>query len=388
VRSFAVVAASMLLFMVAAGAPTPLYVVYQRAWGFSDTTLTVVFAIYVLALLTSVLVIGSLSDHVGRRPMLIGAILLESISLVLFVLAGDVTALVVARILQGAATGVAMTTLGAALVDLEPDGRPGLAGLANGVAPPAGLALGALGCGALVEWAPQPRHLVYLVLLACMLAALAGILRLPESSPRTPGARASLAPRVGLPRHARPQLLALLPIFLASWALGGLFLSLGPSVAVGIFGRASHFEGGVVVALLCATGAATSFVLRSVAAATLAGPAAALLALGTVIALAGVDRDSISLAIAGTLVAGVGFGASALACFGTLARVALPAERGELFALAYLVSYTAFSAPAVLAGFASTEWGLRGTTLVYGAGIAALSAVAVAGQRVAGTASA
>jgi hypothetical protein len=214
-----------------------------------------------------------------------------------------------------------------------------------------------------------------------MLIALAAVVQMPETSPRVPGALASLAPRLGVPRHLRPELYALLPIFLASWALGGLFLALGPSVAVGIFGRASHFEGGVVVALLCATGAVTSLVLRAVAARTLAMPAAALLAVGMLIALVAVERGSIPLAIAGTLVAGVGFGAAALACFGTLARIALPEERGELFAAAYTVSYIAFSAPAVAAGFASTSYGLRRTTIVYGAGIALLALAAVAGQR-------
>ena len=126
--------------MAASAAPTPLYVVYQQQWGFSATVLTVVFAVYVFALIGSLLLFGALSDFVGRRPVLAAAIALEAASLLLFAVAGNVGVLLVARVLQGIATGAAMTTLGATLVDLNPPHAPGRAGVVNGVAPVGGLA--------------------------------------------------------------------------------------------------------------------------------------------------------------------------------------------------------------------------------------------------------
>src|SRR5207247_1102521 len=106
------------------------------------------------ALIISLLVVGALSDHVGRRPVLAAAIALEAAALVLFIAAGDVPVLLIARIAQGIATGAALTTLRATLVDLNPPHAPGRAGAVNGVAAIGGLALGALGCGALVQFAP------------------------------------------------------------------------------------------------------------------------------------------------------------------------------------------------------------------------------------------
>lgn len=134
-KAFAAVAAIVVLFLAASSAPSPLYVVYQRQWGFSSSVLTLVFAIYVVGLLGSLLVVGALSDHVGRRPVLASAILLEALSLGVFLVAGDVTVLCVARFLQGVATGAATTTLGATLVDLNPPHRPGRAGAVNGSRP-------------------------------------------------------------------------------------------------------------------------------------------------------------------------------------------------------------------------------------------------------------
>ncbi|QWF80284.1 MFS transporter [Amycolatopsis sp. CA-230715] len=380
-KAFAAVAAIVVLFLAASSAPSPLYVVYQRQWGFSSSVLTLVFAIYVVGLLGSLLVVGALSDHVGRRPVLASAILLEALSLGVFLVAGDVTVLCVARFLQGVATGAATTTLGATLVDLNPPHRPGRAGAVNGIAPATGLALGALGCGALVEYAPAPTHLVYAVLLAGMVIAGIVILAMPEPAQRRPGALASLRPRVGVPSHLRTEVLTVVPVLIATWALGGLYLSLGPSVAAELFGLRNHLVGGLVVTLLCGSAALSAFVLRKQPATRLLGPSAATLAAGTLVTLGGMLAGSAVLGGVGTAVAGAGFGAAMLACFGTFGRIAAPHERGKLFAVAYVIAYLAFSVPAVAAGFASAAAGLTGTAEVYGLGVAVLAGVALLARR-------
>jgi MFS family permease len=377
---FGSITAILVLFTAASSTPSPLYVVYQHEWRFSPTTLTVVFAVYVLGLLGSLLVFGALSDHLGRRPVLAAAIGLEAVALVLFIVAGDVTVLAIARVAQGIATGAAITTLGAALVDLNPPHAPGRAGLVNGLAALSGLAVGALGCGALVQFAPAPTHLVYALLLAAMALAAVIVARMPETSTRRPGALASLRPRVGIPQRLRREVFALVPILVASWALGGLYLSLGPSVAASLFGLHSHLVGGLVVTLLCGTGAATAFVLRAWPTDKLLATAAGLLAAGMVVTLAG-EAGSAGLAAAGTVVAGVGFGAAALSCFGAFALMAAPHERGEVLAVAYVISYLAFSLPAVAAGFASTSYGLKPTAVVYGLGVVGLGLAALTAQR-------
>jgi MFS family permease len=380
--AFVSVAAIFVLFMAASSAPSPLYVVYQQEWGFTATTLTVVFAIYVVGLLGSLLVVGALSDHIGRRPVLGAAIALELASLVLFVAAPGVAVLAVARIAQGIATGAAMTTLGATLVDLNPVHAPGRAGVVNGVAPLSGLAIGSLGCGLLIQFAPGPTQLVYALIAAGMVVAAVVVAMLPETSTRRPGGLASLRPRVSIPTRLRPDVFALVPILVASWALGGLYLSLGPSVAASLFGLHSHLVGGLVVTLLCGTGALTAFALRQWPATRVLSTAAVLLAAGMALTLAGVETTTASLAGAGTIVAGVGFGAAALGGFGTLARIAVPDERGELFAVAFVIAYLAFSLPAVVAGFASTAVGLRTTAEAYGVAVVLLSLTAIAAQQV------
>ncbi|MFS8198614.1 MFS transporter [Streptomyces sp. CWNU-52B] len=378
--AFAAVAVVFVLFMAASSAPSPLYVVYQQQWDFSPTTLTTVFAVYVLGMIAALLVLGALSDHLGRRPVLLSAIALEAASMALFLIADSVSLLLFARLVQGIATGAAMTALGAALADLNPSHAPHRAGVISGVAPTFGLGLGALGCGFLVEYGPHPTRLVYALLLVGLVLAAALVTTLPETSLRRPGAARSLQPRLRVAPHLRPELLRLVPILVASWALGGLYLSLGPSVAVGLFGLSSHVVGGLVVTLLTAPACLTALTLRGWPVSRSLALGGGLLLTGTVIGLTGVEEDSLLTAAIGTVVAGVGFGASGLASFGTLARIAAPAERGELFSVAFVISYVSFSVPAVAAGIAATHTGLHETSVVYAATVAFLAALALLAQ--------
>jgi MFS family permease len=379
--AFAAASGIFVLFAAAASAPTPLYVVYQKEWGFSATTLTVIFAVYAIALIGSLLTVGALSDHIGRRPVLAAAIALEAVAFVLFLGAGGVPGLLAARIAQGIATGVAFSTLGATLVDLNPPHSPGRAGLVNAIAPISGLALGALGSGALVEFAPAPTRLVYALLMVGTGVAALAVAVMPESAAGRPGALASLAPALGIPPRLRSDVYALVPIIVASWALGGLYLSLGPSVAASLFGFGSHLIGGLVVTLLWGTGSLTAFALRRWPTSRALGISAVLLAAGTALTLAGVETKVVALGVIGTVVAGGGFGASGLGSFGTLARIAGPGERSELLAAALVIAYLAFSLPAVAAGLAATSVGLQTTTVVYGSGVVILSVIALAAQR-------
>ncbi|RZS87437.1 putative MFS family arabinose efflux permease [Motilibacter rhizosphaerae] len=364
-QGFWLVAATLFAFMAAASAPSPLYVVYQARWHFSSTTLTTVFAVYALALLVALVTAGGISDFVGRRRALLAALVLEVVSMAVFLGARGVAWLTTARILQGVATGLANGAISAALVDLAPASNPRLGSLLGSVAPSAGLAVGALGSGLLVEYAPAPRSLVFVVLLVAFVVAALAVLALPETVPGRPGALASLRPRVRVPREARGTFLVALPSLFATWAMGGLYLSLGPSLAAGVLGTRNHVIGGVVVFALMAAGSLASWAVRDAAPERTMSGGSLVLAVGTLVSLLALEADSLALFLVGSAVAGLGFGSAFLGAFRSLAAVARPDERAELFAALFAVSYVAFSVPAVVAGFAVTSYGLLDTARAY-----------------------
>src|SRR4051812_14729941 len=159
-----------LFFLAASSAPTPLYAVYQARWGFSPITTTVVFGVYAVAVLLALLVVGSLSDHIGRRPVLLAALAVQVAAMVVFATASGVTELFIARVVQGLSTGSALGAVGAGMLDI--DRIRGT--VTNAVAPILGTATGALLSGIFVQFLPVPTHLIYLVLIVIFAAQAGG----------------------------------------------------------------------------------------------------------------------------------------------------------------------------------------------------------------------
>jgi MFS family permease len=352
--------------------------VYQQEFGFRSGVLTTLFAIYAFALLASLLVVGGLSDHVGRRPVIAAAFALEAVAMALFFAADGVGWLLAARVVQGLATGALTSALGAWLLDLQRADRP-LGPFINSASPGIGLSLGAVGAGLLVQLVPSPTEWVFGALtLICALAVPGVLLLLPESSPRVPGAVASLRPRVEVPpQHRRPFLVAL-PVVVAAWALGGLYASLGPSLVADVFGVDNHVVGSLLILALNGTGVFGSLAMRPVAPEKALVFGATTFAVGVAGTVTAVLVGSLALLFIAAVVTGFGFGASFLGAIAMITHGVEPGHRAGLLAATFVVGYLAFSLPAIAAGIAVGEIGLTRTTEIYGAAVVVLALVAVA----------
>ncbi|WP_397448377.1 MFS transporter [Pseudomonas sp. NA-150] len=373
--SLGFLAITMLCFFAASSAPTPLYHLYQQRWGFSSTMLTLIFAVYALSLLLSLLVVGRLSDYLGRRPVIFAALLLEVLSMVLFIGAADANWLIFARVLQGFATGMATSALGAALLDCDQVKGP----LVNSVAPMVGMALGALGTSVLVEFAPLPLLLAYIVMFVAFVLQAVYVWRLPESVSPQAGAWASLKPSISVPPQARRTLLLILPVDVAAWALGGFYLSLTPSLLAAATGSTSVLNGGLAVAALTLSGVAAILYVRTRAASVALLVGASFLSVGVAVMLAGINAGWLWLFFVGTVIAGCGFGSSFTGSLRLLLPLAHAHERAGLMASFLVLSYLAFCVPALVAGAAVHSSGLIATTNVYGGVVIVLALLALLG---------
>jgi len=384
-RGFWVFASVLAVLFVGAGAPTPLYVVYEREYHFSAIVLTLVFAVYVVALLGAFVLAGRLSDHIGRRPVLLIALPINILAAAAFLVADGTGWLLVARAIQGVSVGLGTAALSASLLDTEPRGRRGLGAVISSSAPLAGLAVGALGSALLVQLAPDPTRLVFWVLAAALVASTAAIALTPEPAPGHGRWRDALRPQVNVPRPIRPTFAAVAPCMIATWALGGLYLSLGPSLTRLLTGSSSFVVGALVVVALVGTGATTGGLTQTIAPERRMVGGTLLVVAGVVVTGLAIATRSTVLLFAGSLVAGLGFGPSFAGVFALITRSAEAHERAGLISAVYVVSYSAFSVPAVLAGLAATRWGLRPTALVYATAVVLLATAAlVAYRRVAG----
>jgi predicted MFS family arabinose efflux permease len=374
--AFYLQASIIVALLASSSAPTPLYAVYQREWGFSPITTTVVFGVYAVAVLIALLTVGSLSDHIGRRPVLIAALILQALVMVVFAVASGVDELLIARIAQGLATGAALGAVGAGLLDI--DRAKGT--LANSIAPMTGTATGALGSALLAQYLPAPTRLVYLVLLAIFAIQAAGVLLARETAAPRPGAWASLRPEIGVPPRVRMPLLLAAPAVIAAWSLAGFYGSLGPTLVRYVSGSSSFLLGGLSLTVIA--GAACLVVVlrnRSPRTVVLVGTAALILGVGLV--MLAVELTNPVLFFVASAIAGIGFGGSFQGAIRTVVPLAETHQRAGVLSTLFVVSYLAMGLPAVAAGVLVVHGGgVLSTARMYGVAVIALALVALAGQ--------
>ena len=371
-----VLASLTVALLASSAAPTPLYAIYQAQWHFTPITTTVVFGVYAVAVLVSLLTLGKLSDHVGRRPVLLTAIVVHAGSLVIFATATGVPALLSARVVQGLSTGAALGAIGAAMLDMDRE----LGTFANAVAPGMGTASGAILSALAVRFLPDPTHLIYLALIGVLALQATAIGAMRETVSRAPGALASLRPEITLPRALRLPVLTAVPMLFAVWALAGLYAALGPALVDGLTGSGDVVLGSLSLFVLAASAVVAIIVLRRAAARTVMLFGILALIAGVTVTVVAVSLGSVGGFFAGSVIAGAGFGSGFQGGIRMTAPLAAAHERAGLLSLLYVVSYLGLGVPAVAAGFGVVDGGgLVSTSRYYGAAVVALAVLALFG---------
>jgi len=371
-----VLASLIVALLASSAAPTPLYAIYQAQWHFTPITTTVVFGVYAIAVLAALLTLGKLSDHVGRRPVLLTALAVHAGALVIFATATGVPELLAARVVQGLSTGAALGAIGAAMLDMDRE----LGTFANAVAPGMGTATGTILSALAVRFLPDPTHLIYLALIGVLALQATAIVAMRETVSRTPGALASLRPEITLPRALRAPVLTAVPMLFAVWALAGLYAALGPALVHALTGSGDVVLGGMSLFILAGSAVVAIIVLRRASARTVMLFGILVLIAGVAVTVMAVGTGSVAVFFAGSAIAGAGFGSGFQGGIRMTVPLAAAHERAGLVSLLYVVSYLGLGVPAVAAGFGVVDGGgLITTSRYYGAAVIALAALALFG---------
>jgi MFS family permease len=348
--TFVVASVALLLVFVSAGVPIPLYGLYRAQDAITDDQLAIATVTYLAATACSLLVLGRLSDHLGRRPVALGAVL-ASLSGCLVLLGVDgLPHLLAGRVLQGVACGVASSAIGSLVVDTAPSHPRWLPAVITGTLPPFSVPLGALVSGLLADVGPAPRTLGLSVAAGALAVVAVGLAVCTDPREPAPGALRSLRPRVVIPGGARRTVVAVGAALVATWSVGGFYQAFGPAMATDRLGSDDSLTVAVVF---------SSIVLLSPLGGALAGRLSTTTALrvglvvfvvGSAVATGGLAAGSLAVVVTASLVAGVGNGAAASGAMRQLLRAAHAHERAGTLATAYLMSYAGAAVPGLVAG--------------------------------------
>jgi Major Facilitator Superfamily len=297
-----------------------------------------------------------------------------------FIAANSVSVLIAARVLSGLATGCAVSALSAYLTELADGRRVALAPVVASLAGYVGLAVGALGASVLIQYAPSPLRLVYWAVLVLLVVSALSVVAMRETGEKRPGTLASLEPIIAIPSQARTTFATALAPVIDLWALSGFYLSLGPGLLTGIVGSRNLMWGGAVIVACWGSAAISGSVSRRLSSQTETLFGCTGLLLGVVLTFVAVATSTAAVFLIGCVVAGVGLGPTWLGSFRAISVLASASERAGTVAAIYIVSYTAFSIPIVIAGVATTRFGIHPVALVYSAVIAVLAAIGVVAE--------
>lgn len=369
---YVVVAIVALLPGIVSNIPTPIYRLYVAEWGLTPFTVTIVFGVYVVGVVLALLFLGGISDAIGRRPALVASIPLLLVSLLLFVLADGIALLLVARVLQGTVAGIVAGAAGATLAELHVRRDVAAAARYSALTGPIAMAIAVSGSTILVELAPHPTTVPYLVAVVPLLAMLVLLLStVPETVAERTGARLRVQ-RVSVPAEVRPVFATASAGGIATWAVAGLYLSLGPQLTAIVVGEGRPAIGGVAVVTFVVAGLVGERVTRRASTRALTVLGCLGLALGIAVTVLGVRMGSLLAFSLGTILAGLAWLLPFLGGMRRVAAVAPAERRAETMSAFFLLGFVALAVPVVAVGAAVTRWGLVDAHTAFGVAVTAL----------------
>ena len=373
--AFGMLAYAFAAIMVGTTLPTPMYALYGEQMHFAVLTTTVIYATYAGGVLFALLAFGRWSDAIGRRPVLLAGVAFAVASAAVFLVAHSVSMLLVGRVLSGLSAGIFTGTATAAVIEAAPENWRTRAAAVATVANIGGLGTGPLLAGLLVEYAPAPLHLSFIVHIVLALLAGAAVLIVPETSQRTGSIGVQ---RLSVPAEVRTVFVIAALAAFAGFAVTGLFTAVAPSFLSQVVGITNHAVAGLIACSIFAASAVAQVAARTMNPQRAVAIGCAILVAGMVILAVALHFSSLAGLIAAAVVSGIGQGISFSRGLAAVAERTPPGRRAEVSSTYFVVAYVAISLPVVGEGLAARRLGLQTAGVTFAIAVAILSIVCLA----------
>lgn len=373
-----VVAALIGIAFAGSGLLTPLYALYQKSFGFSEVTLTLIYSAYVLGNVAALLFLGRLSDRVGCRITGAASVVAGLISVLLFLFASGTVSLVLGRIMSGVAVGVASGTGTAWLADLEDD--KGRATLVAAAANAFGFAIGPLVAGVLAQYGTDPLRTPYYAYAPGLLAT--GIAIALTSEPRRIAAAGFTVewfrPRVGVPRECIGAFVAPAVAAFGVFAVVGFYAALIPRILKQSLHLSGPIFGGLVVFELAAAAGIVTLLARKVESRTAMLTALVALLPCIVLLLFAQALQSEAMLLIATALGGVCWGLGIRGSLQVVNEIAPEDRRAEVASTYYIAGFIGNSIPVIGVGLIGAAFTPIVASAAFGVVVAAFAIAAIA----------
>ncbi len=373
------VAVAFLTLMAFGTVPTPLWPIYQVRDQFGATTVTVAFAVMVVGAAASFRLLGHLSDRLGRRRVILPALLTGILSAAVLAIWPQLPGLLVGRVLTGIAVGLMASTATAYLTDLHREARPGqresaFPALVATTSNLGGLALGPLVAGALAQWAPAPVRTSYIVFGGLMAVLFLLVLTSPETVD-TEWTEQDRPVRFAVRDGQRGAFVSAAALGFFAFAVMGLFSSLGAIIVRGQLGITSYFVAGLAPFVAFAASAVAQLTVGRIAHARVLLTGTLLFPAGLALTAVSLYRPALWLVLIAAALAGAGAGLLFKSAVAETVVAADPASRAGVLAAFFVIAYVGMGLPSIAFSLVIRQLALRPSMIGF-AVVLSLGAVA------------
>lgn len=375
--SFWTAGAVVALALWTSACPTMTYPLYQADWHVSTATVTWIFAAYPIALIPVLVILGDLSDRIGRRNAMLLGLLAELVGVLLFAFASGVPWLVAGRAFMGLGVGLSLSPASVAMVEFSASGKEKRAGAISTGISALGIGAAMLVGGGLTEYAPYPLRLNFFVLAAAVVAVAVLVLGIPHHTVGESTDRWRLRAIV-IPRGSRGIFVAGAIAFASAFLLGAIVLPLGAKIAQQLAGSTNALVTGALLSVFAACITVFALLARRLAVWTLvvAGGIGSIAAVWLFV-ITGATHSLVVFLLAAA-VAGAAYAFDFAGGLTVFNRYAAPHHRASMVSGGYLVGYLAQGVGAPAIGWVVTGHGLM-AGLVIGAAVFSVSFAAAVG---------
>ncbi len=362
--------------MIGTTMPTPLYPIYQDAFGFSQLMITIIFAAYAFGVIAALVTTGRWSDQLGRRPLLLGGLMCSIISDLVFWQADGLAMILAGRVLSGLSAGIFTGTATVAVLELAPPHWRERATFIATAANMGGLGLGPMLAGALSQYLPSPLVLTYLVHIALAMLALICVWWAPETVKKPTHPKLSLQ-RLNVPPEVRGVFVPAAIAGFAGFAVCGFFTSIAPAMMGNVLGYDNRLLIGVVAGSIFIASTLGQLLQDKLPLHLRLPIGCATLVAGVTPVALGIHVQSLALFMAGAVIAGMGQGIAFRAGMGAIAAASPPAERAAVTSTFFIVAYIAISVPVIGIGLMANVLSLKTTGVIFSVFVGLMAALAL-----------
>jgi MFS family permease len=362
------VAYAFLVAMLGTTLPTPLYPIYQQRFGFSPLLVTIIFALYSVAVIGGLLLFGRMSDVIGRRSVLLPGLVFSGLSAIAFATAAGLVPILVGRVLSGFSAAIFTGSATAALLDLSPEDKRVRATTIAVAANLGGLGTGQLLSGVLAQYAPLPLQLPYLVDLGLVALAVLAILLTPETVEHRE--RRWRFQRLVVPSQVRPIFIPASIAGFCGFAVFGVYGSVLPTFVARVLHLPNHAIIGALLFALLTFSVIGQLGVHRVSERTGLPLGAAGLILGALFLGLGVWLTAFWPMLISVVTLGLGQGLAMGSGLSGINRRAPQEQRGEVASTYFIVVYVGLAIPVVAVGLAAQALGPRPAGMLLAAATA------------------